>query len=99
MKKTLLSIAAAALISLGTIGAASAAPNAGLDITANSGASIQKVGYRHYRHYRRGYRRGYRRCYRYYVRYNYWRHGHHYHGVRRVYRCYRYGYRYYRYYR
>ena len=48
MKKTLIALAAAATVSLGAIGAASAAPNAGLDITAQSGAAIQKVGYGHH---------------------------------------------------
>jgi hypothetical protein len=57
MKKTLIAIAAAATVSLGTLGAASAAPNAGLDFTVENGA-VQKVGH-HFRH-RFGYYHGYR---------------------------------------
>jgi hypothetical protein len=48
MKKTLIALAAAATVSLGTIGAASAASTAtsigALDIAAQNGA-VQKVGY------------------------------------------------------
>jgi len=51
MKKTLIAIATAATVSLGAIGAASAAPNAGLDITAKTGVSTQEVGYRYNRFY------------------------------------------------
>jgi hypothetical protein len=58
MKKTLIALAAAATVSLGTIGAASAAStvtSAGaLDFTAQNGAAVQKVGH-HFRH-RYGYR-------------------------------------------
>jgi hypothetical protein len=50
MKKTLIALAAAATVSLGTLGAASAtstATSAGaLDVTAQNGA-VQKVGYYH----------------------------------------------------
>jgi len=53
MKKTLIALAAAATVSLGAMGAASAAPNAGLDVTAQNGAGIQKIHYFHY-----GYRYG-----------------------------------------
>ena len=61
MKKTLIAIAAAATISLGTAGAVSAAPSTALDVTAGTGVSIEKAGYRHgRRHFRYGYRRGYR---------------------------------------
>ena len=56
MKKTLIALAAAATVSLGAIGTASAAPNAGLDFTAQNGA-VQKVG--HHFGYRYGYRYGY----------------------------------------
>jgi hypothetical protein len=44
MKKTLIALAAAATVSLGTIGAASAASTTALDVTAQNGA-VQKVGY------------------------------------------------------
>ena len=81
MKKTLIAIAAAATISLGTAGAVSAAPNTALDVTADAGVSIEKVGYR--RGYRRGYRHGtYRRGYRHGYRHGYRRH---YRGYRRHY--------------
>ncbi len=43
MKKTLITLAAIATISLGTVGAASAAPNTGLDVTAQSGVSFQNA--------------------------------------------------------
>ena len=52
MKKTLIALAAAATVSLGAMGAASAAPNAGLDVTAQTNAGIQKVGYYYYYGYR-----------------------------------------------
>ena len=61
MKTTLIALAAASMISLGTAATASAAPNAGLDITAGNAASVQKVGHRggvRIRIYRHGY--GYR---------------------------------------
>ncbi len=69
MKKTLIAIAAAATLSLGTAGAVSAAPSTALDVTADTGVSIEKAGYRRgFRHgrYRRGYRHGYRHGYRSY---------------------------------
>ena len=44
MKKTLIALAAATTVSLGTIGAASAASTTSLDVTAQNGA-VQKVGY------------------------------------------------------
>jgi len=51
MRKTIITLAAAAVVSLGAAGAASAAPNSGLDFSAQNGAGIQKVsfgyGYRH----------------------------------------------------
>jgi hypothetical protein len=83
MKKTLIALAAAATVSLGAIGAASAAPNTGLDFTAQSGAAIQKVGYGYGFHY--GYRYNYfHYCKRLYykgfvlgfdwARYKYYRH-------------------------
>ena len=59
MKKTLIALAAAATVSLGAIGAASAAPAASLDMTVKSGVSTQEVGYRFrhgYRYYGHGYR-------------------------------------------
>lgn len=56
MKKTLIALAAAATVSLGTIGAASAASTAtsvgAFDVTAQNGASVQKVGYYFYYGYR-----------------------------------------------
>ena len=56
MKKTLIALAAAATVSLGTIGAASAATSTtALDITAQNGAAVQKVGYYGY-YYGYGYR-------------------------------------------
>jgi hypothetical protein len=58
MKKTLIALAAAATVSLGTIGAASAASTAALDVTAQNGAAVQKVGYysnRFYGNYGRSY--------------------------------------------
>jgi hypothetical protein len=58
MKKTLIALAAAATVSLGTIGAASAAPTTAFDVTAQNGAAVQKVGYFVYyghRFYGRGY--------------------------------------------
>jgi hypothetical protein len=67
MKKTLIALAAAATVSLGTIGAASAAPAStlagGLDMTAQT-AAVQKVDYS-YNYYRNGYRNygyGYEFC-------------------------------------
>ena len=61
MKKTLIALAAAATVSLGTIGAASAASTAtstgALDFGAQNGAAVQKVGH-HFGH-RFGYRYGY----------------------------------------
>ncbi|MDH3234521.1 MAG: hypothetical protein OEQ29_13465 [Alphaproteobacteria bacterium] len=61
MKKTLIALAAAATVSLGTIGAASAAPVAALDVTAANGAAVQKVGHGHFHHRRHyyGYNYGY----------------------------------------
>ena len=59
MKKTLIALAAAATVSLGAIGAASAAPAANLDMTVKNGVSTQEVGYRFrrgYRYYGHGYR-------------------------------------------
>ncbi|HUT49278.1 MAG TPA: hypothetical protein VM325_08055 [Alphaproteobacteria bacterium] len=67
MKKTLIALAAAATVSLGAIGAASAAPTASLDMTVKTGVSTQEVGYRYgYRSYGYGYRHhgyGYGRFY------------------------------------
>ena len=60
MKKTLIALAAATTVSLGAMGAASAAPVAGLDVTAETG-SVQKVGYRFHR-YGRGYGYHYKYC-------------------------------------
>jgi hypothetical protein len=64
MKKTLIALAAAATVSLGTLGAASAASTgastAALEIGAQSNAAVQKVGYR-FRYYG-GYGYGYRYC-------------------------------------
>ena len=55
MKKTLIALAAAATVSLGTIGAASAASTAtstgALDFGAQNGAAIQKVDYHFNRFY------------------------------------------------
>jgi len=45
MRNSIISLAAAAVISLGAAGAASAAPNAGLDFSAQNGSGIQKVSY------------------------------------------------------
>ena len=62
MKKTLIILAAAATVSLGTIGAASAAPAASLDMSVKNGVSTQEVGYRFrygYRYYGYRYRRNY----------------------------------------
>ena len=59
MKTTLIALAAASMISLGTAATASAAPNAGLDITNGNGASVEKVGGRRrlgFRYYGYGYR-------------------------------------------
>jgi hypothetical protein len=55
MKKTLIALAAAATVSLGAMGAASAASTTALDVTAQNGASIQKVGYHYYHGYRYNY--------------------------------------------
>jgi hypothetical protein len=53
MKKTLIALAAAATVSLGTVGAASAASTtasaAALDFGAQNGAAVQNVGHR-FRH-------------------------------------------------
>ena len=43
MKTTLIALAAASMISLGTAATASAAPNAGLDVSAGKASSVQKV--------------------------------------------------------
>ncbi|MDH3234377.1 MAG: hypothetical protein OEQ29_12735 [Alphaproteobacteria bacterium] len=71
MKKTLIALAAAATVSLGAIGAASAAPAANLDMTVKNGVSTQEVGYR------------FRYGYRYYGGYGY--HGYGYHYCKRLY--------------
>jgi hypothetical protein len=80
MKKTLIALAAAATVSLGTIGAASAATSAGaLDVAAQNGAAVQQVGYYHYRrhnyfHYcKRLYYKGFVLGYGW-ARYKYYRH-------------------------
>jgi hypothetical protein len=67
MKKTLIALAAAATVSLGTIGAASAASTTALDFGAQNGAAVQKVGH-HFRH-RFGYRYGYGYGYGYNARF------------------------------
>jgi len=43
MKKTLIALATTATIALGTAATASAAPNAGLDITAGKSVSVEQV--------------------------------------------------------
>ena len=60
MKTTILSIAAAAAITLCTAGAASAAPNASLEIIGDNGVSIQMVGFRHHGNGFRNYGNGVR---------------------------------------
>jgi len=62
MNKTLIALAAATTVSLGAIGAASAASTSALDVTAQNGAAIQKVGYRHGFGYRPSYGYGYEYC-------------------------------------
>jgi len=54
MKKTLIALAAAATVSLSALGSASAASTTALDVTAQNGAAVQKVGYG-YNYYRNGY--------------------------------------------
>ena len=61
MKKTLIAIAAAATVSLGAIGAASAAPASSLDMSVKTGVSTQEVGY-HYNRFYGNYGYGYQYC-------------------------------------